>query len=179
MVHLNLPQLFVCVLVLRPQISCGISDWVYRVRSAKKSHEKVASSSSQTNVPKVCSLSRQSLYADKHWCIGCNSLWPRFRWRHLANFWYLLRRLLWCLHRTLVSCDSFLEAELLLLLVRHLGKETGRLQRFEPKQLQMRKLGAYVARETIHTLFFSAAYHQKVKGVFLPRTIAINRSSSR
>ena len=53
MIDLNLPQLFVCVLVLRPQISCGISNWVYRVRSAKKSHEKVASSSSQKNVPRV------------------------------------------------------------------------------------------------------------------------------
>ena len=128
---------------------------------------------------KGCSLSRQTLYADNHWGICRHTLRPWFCCGHLANFWYLLRRLLWCLHRTLVSCDSFLEAELLLLLVRHLGKETGRLQRFEPKQLQMRKLGAYVARETIHTLFFSAAYHQKVKGVFLPRTIAINRSSSR
>ena len=146
---------------------------------AKRSHEKGRELLQQTKKrAQGCSLSRESMYADNHGGICRHTLRPWFCWGHLAHFWDLLRRLLWRFNGALISRDCFFEAELLLL-VRHLVRGTGKATKIRADTATDEKTWCIHARETIHTLFFSVANHQKVTGVFLPRTIAINRSFSR
>ena len=132
---------------------------------AKRSHENGREPLQQTKKrAQGCSLSRESMYADNHGGICRHTLRPWFCWGHLAHFWDLLRRLLWRFNGALISRDCFFEAELFLLLIRHLVRGTGKRQKFEPKQLGVKEKWRMRKRGRMY-IYFLWRPHQKLTGV--------------